>query len=61
MVSPYLMRRLRSIEEALNDRLRQGRPAPDGLVGRDDRREEGDRLDELTPSLRLILRQTIPT
>ena len=31
MVSPYLLRRRRSLEEALSDRLRQGRPVPAGL------------------------------
>lgn len=46
MVSPYLLRPRRSLEEALTDRLRQGRPVPAGLhvlmeAGEERRRDEG--------------------
>ena len=52
MVSPYLLRRRRSLEEALSDRLRQGRPVPAGLDLLVE--EEGRRSDEALPRLRLV-------
>ena len=52
MVSPYLLRRRRSLEEALSDRLRQGRPVPAGLDLLLE--EEGRRGDEAPPHLRLV-------
>lgn len=54
MVSPYLLRRRRSLEEALSDRLRQGRPAPAGLDLLVEAAEEGRRGDDALPHLRLV-------
>ena len=60
MVSPYLLRRRRSLEEALSDRLRQGRPVPAGLDGRLQAAEQGRRGDEAPPTLRLVSRRPDP-
>lgn len=59
MVSPYLLRRRRSLEEALSDRLRQGRPVPAGLDRRLEVVEE-PRGDDAAPALRLVSRRPDP-
>lgn len=57
MVSPYLLRRRRSLEEALNDRLRQGRPVPTGLDRSTEAPEVDSGGDEALPALRLVSRR----
>jgi hypothetical protein len=57
MVSPYLLRRRRSLEEALSDRLRQGRPVPAGLDPQQETPAAASRGDDALPALRLVSRQ----
>ena len=54
MVSPYLLRRRRSLEEVLSDRLRQGRSTPVGLDRLVEATEKGWRADDAPPALRLV-------
>ncbi len=60
MVSPYLLRRRRSLEEALSDRLRQGRPVPAGLDPLAEQALAAARGDDALPALRLVSRRPDP-